>query len=116
MQVVVEAEAIRRAESREFKWRSQVDLPHSAKIRELRMLREEEIRIETGRASHGGDFLRLVHVPTGSERIHPGPLKGVKRHELMQQWLAEIEADLIARGLHQYVVPAYPTKNRWQRG
>ncbi|TWT31405.1 hypothetical protein [Blastopirellula retiformator] len=78
------------------------------------MLREEEIQIQIGRGSHGGDFLRVVHTPTGIERLHPGPLAGVNRHELTQQWLEEMETELIAKGLHQYVVPNYPAKNRWQ--
>ncbi|MCC9604582.1 hypothetical protein LOC68_27305 [Blastopirellula sp. JC732] len=79
------------------------------------MLREEEIQTHAGGASHGGDFPRLVHAPTGIERCHPGPLAGVNRYELTQQWLAEIEAELVAHGLHQYVIPEYRTKNRRQQ-
>ncbi len=37
------------------------------------MLREEDLRIDRGRASHGGDFVRLTHVPPGVARSHPGP-------------------------------------------
>ena len=58
------------------------------------MLREEEVRIDAGLASHGGDFMRIEHLPTGIERWHPGPLASVNRHELVQGWLAEIEAEL----------------------
>ncbi len=79
------------------------------------MLREEDVRIDVGRAIHGGDFTRLVHVPTGLVREHPGPLRGVNRHELEQRWRAEIEAELLQRGLHQYIVAEYRTKTTKQR-
>ncbi len=79
------------------------------------MLREEDIRVDVGRANHGGDFMRLVHIPTGIERSHPGPLRNINRDQLEQQWLAEIEAEVKQRGLAQYIVPAYRTKSRQQR-
>lgn len=86
MHVVVEADTIHPTVAREFKWHNQVDLPPiQLRFGSWRMLREEGIRIDAGRASHGGDFLRLVPVPTGMERIHPGPLKGANRHEIVQQ-------------------------------
>jgi len=69
------------------------------------MLKENDIRIDVGRASHGGDFTRMIHVPTGIERVHPGPLKGVNRRELERGWLSEIESELKARGLVQYILP-----------
>ena len=78
------------------------------------MLREDEIRIDTGLASHGGDFIRIEHLPTGIERWDPGPLANVDRHQLVQKWLAEIEAELKEKGLTEFIVPAYPKKNRWQ--
>jgi hypothetical protein len=68
------------------------------------LLRDEDIRIDIGRTSHGGDFTRMVHIPSGIERLHPGPLTGVNVHELRQRWLAEIEAELRLRGLTQYIV------------
>ena len=71
------------------------------------MLREEDIRIDVGRAQHGGDFMRMVHTPTGVERSHPGPLKDVNCYELQKRWLIEIEADIAARGLLQHIVKAY---------
>jgi len=75
------------------------------------MLREEDIRMERGRASHGGDFLRLTHVPSGISRSHPGPLgTGNKQHLLISTWLSEIEAELRAQGLTQYIVPGHPAK------
>ena len=75
------------------------------------MLRDEDTRMERGRASHGGDFLRLTHVPSGISKTHPGPLgKGNKQHLLISGWLSEIEAELLAKGLTQYIVPGHPTK------
>jgi hypothetical protein len=74
------------------------------------MLREEDVRIDQGRASHGGDFLCLTHVPTGVSRLHPGPLRGINQYRLKQSWLSEIEAELPAKGLTQHIVPAYRTK------
>ena len=76
------------------------------------MLRDEDIQIDCGCASHGGDFLRLTHIPTGVSRLHPGPLRGIDRHALMRSWLSEVEAELRAKGLTQHIVPAYPTKAR----
>jgi hypothetical protein len=79
------------------------------------MLREEDFRFDRGRASHGGDFVRLTHVPTGVSRSHPGPLWKFDQHTLVQTWLDEIEAELRSKGLSQYIVPVYRTKNTPQR-
>lgn len=79
------------------------------------MLREEDLRLDIGRASHGGDFLRLTHMPTGVSRSHPGPLRGLDQHALVQSWLGEIEAELRSKGQPQHIVPAYRTKNTRQR-
>lgn len=59
------------------------------------MLRDEDIRIDIGAASHGGDFTRMVHIPSGIERLDPGPLKGVNVHEMRKRWRAEM---LVGRG------------------
>ncbi len=80
------------------------------------MLREEDLELRVGRASHGGDFLQLLHVPTGLSRYHPGPMKGVNQFDLRQRWLKEIEAEIAARGLTQHIVPAYrQASNRQHR-
>ena len=79
------------------------------------MLREEDLELRVGRADHGGDFLQLLHVPTGLSRYHPGPMKGVNQFDLKQQWLEEIEAEIAARGLTQYIVPAYRQASNRQR-
>lgn len=78
------------------------------------MLREEDILIRIGRTTHG-DFLQLVHVPTGIARAYPAPLRNVNRHELKQQWLVEIENELRERGLTQHIVPDHRTKSKKQR-
>lgn len=76
------------------------------------MLREEDIRIDIGRAAHGGNFLRMLHAPTGISRFHPGPLADLSLCELQQTWLKEIEAELLAKGLTEYIVPEDLTKSR----
>lgn len=78
------------------------------------MLKDEDVRIDFGLAQHGGDFMRMEHIPTGIERWHAGPLKGVHRQALQQRWLSEIEAELLARGLVQHVVPVLPRKSKSQ--
>ena len=75
------------------------------------MLRDEDIQMERGGASHGGDFLRLTHTPTGISRFHPGPLgTSSKQHLLISFWLSEIGAELRARGLTQYIILEHRSK------
>lgn len=54
--------------------------------------------------------MRLIHIPTGLSRAHPGPLRNVDRNALMQRCLAEIESELEDQGLLQHIVPEYRTK------
>jgi len=68
------------------------------------MHREDDVRIDVGRASHGGDFMRLVHVRTGIMRLHPGPLANIDRRELVERWCAEIEGELQEKGLSRHLV------------
>jgi hypothetical protein len=68
------------------------------------MLLENDLRFDVGRAGHGGDFMRVTHLPTGLSRCHPGPLGSVNRHELVKGWLAEIEDELRRTGLSKYLV------------
>ena len=79
------------------------------------MLYEEHLHQLIGRATHGGSFLRLVHVPTGIFREHPGPLKGIDQRALLEEWEAQIEAELIKTGQTQFIVANYRVKNTWQR-
>jgi hypothetical protein len=68
------------------------------------VLRDEDLLKLVGRADHGGDFLRLVHQPTGLFRHHPGPMKGVDQHRLLQRWCDEIEAELKAAGRTEFLI------------
>ena len=76
------------------------------------MLKPEDIEIHMGRAV-GGDFLNVVHKPTGISRGKGPPLKtpGKVRRELLR----EVEAELIARGLMQYIVPERRTTGEKHR-
>lgn len=67
------------------------------------MLKDEDVRIDRGHASHGGDFIRLTHIPTGKWRMNPGPLRNIDQDGLVRAWLSEIEAELQLEGLHQYI-------------
>jgi hypothetical protein len=67
------------------------------------MLREEDLMVEHGRCT-GGSFMRLVHVPTGIARMK-GPLGKTNQHVLRRTWLKEIEVEIRAKGLTQYIVP-----------
>jgi hypothetical protein len=66
------------------------------------MLKPQDIEIEVGRAA-GGDFMKIVHRPTGISRSvgPPLPTPGKSR----QQMIREIEAELIERGLTQHLLP-----------
>jgi len=67
------------------------------------MLKDEDIEIQVGRATAtGGDFIKIVHKPTGICRGKGPPL--VKISKLTRELLREIEAELATRGLTQYIV------------
>jgi len=46
------------------------------------MLREEDMRLDVSHTSHGGDFMRLAHVPSGISRLHPRPMRGLDRSSM----------------------------------
>lgn len=69
------------------------------------MLRDEDIRIDIGRSS-AGNFMRMVHVPSGIERLHPGPLRDVNQQDLRLRWKYEIEVELIIRSRARTLSPA----------
>lgn len=73
------------------------------------MLRQEELQIDIGRCV-GGSFIQVTHVPTGVSR-NKGPFGGESSHCIKNRFLDEIEQELIARGLTQYVVAAYRKRN-----
>lgn len=65
------------------------------------MLRDNEIRIDTGRAIDGGTFVRIVHLPTG--RTRTADRLGAEAHAAAVSRLrVELEADLLASGLVQF--------------
>jgi hypothetical protein len=67
------------------------------------MLRVNDIIVRIGRAV-GGDFMEIEHVPSGVKRHHPAPLGGDEvQKEVRAKFLREIEAELIAKGLTQYI-------------
>jgi hypothetical protein len=67
------------------------------------MLRVHDLIIRTGRAV-GGDFMEMEHVPTGIKRFHPPPLGGADvQKEVRARFLREIEAELVDKGLTQYI-------------
>jgi hypothetical protein len=66
------------------------------------MLKPQDIVIHYGRGV-GGDFLQVVHTPTGITRGTGPPLP--KPGKARQEALRQIEADLIERGFTQYLLP-----------
>lgn len=60
------------------------------------MVRDEDLRIDMGRSSTGS-FIRMVHLPSGIERMHPGPLRDVNQQDLRRRWRSEIEVELMIR-------------------
>jgi len=72
-------------------------------VRRNPVLRAQDIIVRAGRAV-GGDFMEVEHVPTGIKRHHPPPLGGhAVQKEARARFLREIEAELAAKGLTQYV-------------
>jgi hypothetical protein len=67
------------------------------------MLKPEDIEIQVGRAE-GGDFICIIHKPTGIKRGQgpPLPRPGKARREPV----AQIEAELVKQGLTQYLLPS----------
>ncbi len=67
------------------------------------MLKDEEIRIEIGRAV-GGDCMKIIHLPTGICRGKGPPIgSGREVHEFRRRALREIERELREKGLVEYL-------------
>ncbi len=82
------------------------------------MLKAEEIRIDVGRARATGgdfigDFMRVIHLPTGISRSKGPPLG--RESEFRRQALREIEAELQEKGMTQYLLPDLPLRKRRRR-
>ena len=75
------------------------------------MLRDEDLRFDVGRQSHGGDFLpRHVYAYWHFPVLILVRPQAQDRQTLVQTWIAEIEAELISRkGLTQHIVPDFRT-------
>lgn len=65
------------------------------------MLRDDDIEITTGRAV-GGDFMKVLHKPTGIFRDVGPPLSAPGKTK--REALRAIEAELIERGFAQHFV------------
>ena len=68
------------------------------------MLKPEEIQISHLRTTDGLGAIEVLHVPTGIKR--GGSLEGTSGGKLSRVFVAEIEAELLARGLRGYVLPS----------
>jgi hypothetical protein len=66
------------------------------------MLKLEDVEVQVGRAV-SGDFMRVVHRPTGISRAVGPPLRTPGK--IKQQLLREIEIELRERGFAEHIVP-----------
>lgn len=66
------------------------------------MLKPQDIEIELFIGPEG-ESIKIMHKPTGIFRGKGSPL--TKRGKLQQEMMREIEAELVERGLTQYVLP-----------
>jgi hypothetical protein len=75
------------------------------------MLRDEQIEVLIGRCQ-GSDgkienFMQVIHRPTGIQRYEV-PIRSKNQRELERRLRSEIEAELIAKGLTQYILNPEP--------
>lgn len=54
---------------------------------------DKEFRIDVGRASKGQTFVRVVHLPSGKERIRVG-IGAIDAHQVAEQLMNELRKDL----------------------
>ncbi len=54
---------------------------------------EDEFRVDIGRADKGRTFLRVVHIPSGKERILVG-LNGDDPHEVAKRLTEDLRTEL----------------------
>lgn len=67
------------------------------------MLKPEDIEIQIARCTGGKNSMLITHKPTGIRRGHGPPLP--KPGKAQYDMLREIEAELIQKGLTQYILP-----------
>ena len=72
------------------------------------MLKPQDVEIQVGRAV-GGDFMKVLHKPTGISRGKgpPLPKPGKAQHDMLR----EIEAELVEKGLTQHILPDRRSKH-----
>jgi hypothetical protein len=61
------------------------------------MIRDEDFRIDSGRAAEGRMFLRVVHVPTGVSRVVVG-LNGRPSTEVVQELFSAVLQEIESVG------------------
>jgi hypothetical protein len=71
------------------------------------MLSDNDVRIDTGRELDGGTFVRVLHILTGRTRTKDR-LNAETHAAVVSRLRAELEAELLAAGLTQYVEPDKP--------
>jgi hypothetical protein len=66
------------------------------------MLKPQDIEFQVGKGA-GGDFIVVIHKPTGIRRVAspPLPTPGVAKHDMVR----EIQAELLSKGLTQHILP-----------
>ena len=77
------------------------------------MLKPEQVQISHYRTSDGFGSIDVLHLPTGIKR--GGSLKDTSAAKLSRAFAAEIEAELLAQGLHEYVLPITITRRLTKR-
>jgi hypothetical protein len=82
-------------------------------VRQLRrhMIKPQDLQIQVGRAV-GGDFMTVVHKPTGIRRGAGPPLPKPGKAQL--EMIREIEAELVQKGLTRYLLPGRRSNGRGQ--
>ena len=66
------------------------------------MQRDSEVRVDVGRSRDGGTFVRVLHIPSGRARTKDR-LGSESQSAVISRLRAELEAELLAAGLPQYV-------------
>lgn len=67
------------------------------------MLKADDIVVEVYRLSGGSNSMKVIHKPTGIFRGKGPPLGNPGKAQ--REMISEIEAELVERGLRQYILP-----------
>ena len=60
-----------------------------------RVIREQDLIVETGRASEGRTFVRVIHLPTGTDRKIVG-LGQRSHHEIVAELMGAVVLELLS--------------------